>query len=177
MEDLKVEGTGEEEVRSERSEEELKTELAKTEEEIETLRQVLAAKVKQAEELKRKLGISKWSEFANDLGQGLKNVQETTAYQKTSEVAKVAAEKTTSVFGLVGGSIGRKLGEVRTSTAFKSFEERVGSAVQGVRTKMGGSRSNSTNSFEDALNSAGRRQSQTATPATSPTIPEDKPLS
>jgi len=42
---------------------------------------------------------------------------------------------------------------------------------------MSGSRSNSTNSFEDALNSTERRSSHGATPVTSPTIPEDKPVS
>lgn len=50
-----------------------------TEEEIQTLRQVLASKTKHAQELKRKLGISAWKEWTNDLGQGVKNLQETSA--------------------------------------------------------------------------------------------------
>ncbi|RWS12451.1 Tumor protein D54-like protein [Dinothrombium tinctorium] len=158
-------------------EEEWRLELTKTEEEIQTLRQVLSAKVRHAQELKRKLGITVWKEFQQDLGQGVKNIQESTAYQKTSEVVKIAGEKTTSVFGTLGGSVARKLGEVKNSNAFKSFEERVSSTVSNVKTRMGGSRSNSTNSFEDALNSTERRHSQTATPATTPTIPEEKPIS
>ena len=60
--------------------EEFRLELAKTEEEIATLRQVLASKSKHAAELKRKLGISAWKEWTADLGQGVKNLQETTAY-------------------------------------------------------------------------------------------------
>lgn len=60
--------------------EEFRQELAKTEEEIATLRQVLASKSKHAAELKRKLGISAWKEWTSDLGQGVKNLQETTAY-------------------------------------------------------------------------------------------------
>jgi len=172
-------------------EEHWRQELSKTEEEINTLRTVLGAKMKHAAELKRKLSITVWKEFQQDLGQGMKNIQETTAYQssvdklltwnsalqtapiyqKTSEVVKIAGEKTTSIFGNLGETFSRKLGEVKNSNTFKSFEEKVGSTVSNVKSKMGGSRSNSINSFEDSLN-AERRNSQTATPATTPTIPE-----
>lgn len=58
------------------------------------------------------------------------------SYQKTSEAVKIASEKTTSVIGSLGGSVARKLGEVKNSNAFKSFEERVGSAVTNVRVRM-----------------------------------------
>jgi len=155
-------------------EEEWRNDLIKTEEEIQTLRQVLSAKVQHSQDLKRKLGITVWKEFREDMNQGIKNIQETTAYQKTTDAAKVVGEKTTSVLGSFGGSVARKLGEVKNSNAFKSFEERVGTAVGTVKTKISGtSRSNSTNSFEDALNS----RSGGVTPVTSPTIPEEKPLS
>lgn len=50
-------------------------------------------------------------------------------YQKTSETVKFAAEKTTDIFGSLGDSIGRKLVDVKNSSAFKSFEERVGSTI------------------------------------------------
>jgi len=164
-------------------EEEWKAELTKTEEEIQTLRQVLASKTKQSQELKRKLGISAWKEWTTDLGQGVKNLQETSAvggisstlglytapaYQKTSDAVKGVGEKTSFLFGGIGGKLSAKLGEVKTSGAFKSFEERVGGAVGAVKSKMGGSRSNSTNSFEEALNSmeqqrAAQQQDITAT--------------
>ena len=36
--------------------------------------------MKHATELKRKLGITVWKEFQQDIGGGLKNIQETTAY-------------------------------------------------------------------------------------------------
>lgn len=133
-------------------EEELKTELAKTEEEIQTLRQVLAARIKHSHELKRKLGLGVWKELQNDLQQGIKNVQETTAsglglfntpYQKTSETVKLAAEKTTDIFGSLGDSIGRKLVDVKNSSAFKSFEERVGSTIS--KTGLAPSTSNNNN--------------------------------
>jgi len=107
-----------------------------------------------------------------------KAVQSAPIYQKTQEAVKAAGEKTTSVFGSLGGSVARKLGEVKNSNAFKSFEERVGSAVTNVKSKISTSRSNSTNSFEEALNSTERKSSIGATsPITSKPIPEDNPLS
>jgi len=162
------------------AEEEMRNELVKTEEEINTLRQVLASKMKHATELKRKLGITVWKEFQNDLGQGVKNIQETTAYsesvkhltqlntaiqsapiyQKTSELVKGAGERTVSVFGGLGESLRNKLGEVKNSNTFKSFEERVGNTVYTVKSKMGGSRSSSMN-FDETLDE-NRRNSQTA---------------
>lgn len=46
------------------------------EEEIETLRLVLASKIRSAHELKRKLGISVWKEFQDDMSQSIRNVKE-----------------------------------------------------------------------------------------------------
>uniref|UniRef100_A0A6G1S5J2 Tumor protein D52 n=1 Tax=Aceria tosichella TaxID=561515 RepID=A0A6G1S5J2_9ACAR len=133
-----------------RVEEELKTELAKTEEEIQTLRQVLAARIKHSQDLKRKLGIGVWKELTNDLQQGIKNVQETTAYQKTSETVKFAAEKTTDIFGSLGDSIGKKLVDVKNSSAFKSFEERVGSTIG--RSGLASTSSNNNNNNNNNSN-------------------------
>jgi len=150
-------------------EEEWRAELAKTEDEINTLKQVLASKQKESAELKRKLGITAWKEWTTDLAQGAKNLQETTAYQKTTETVKGLGERTSSLFGSLG--VGAKLAEMKNSTAFKSFEERVGTAVGTVKNKMSGSRSNSTNDFEEALNTM---EQQRAAQGTKPsTIPEN----
>lgn len=54
--------------------------IKQTEEEIQTLRQVLAARIKHSQDIKRKLGIGVWKELQNDLQASIKNVQETTAY-------------------------------------------------------------------------------------------------
>lgn len=51
-------------------------ELAQMEEEIATLRTVLAAKMKRAAQLKQNLGITVWKEVTDDINQGLKNVKE-----------------------------------------------------------------------------------------------------
>uniref|UniRef100_T1JNS5 Uncharacterized protein n=1 Tax=Strigamia maritima TaxID=126957 RepID=T1JNS5_STRMM len=177
-------------------EEEWRTELAKTEEEIQTLRQVLGSLLRRSHELKRKLGVTVWKEFRDDMEQGLKNVKESTAfksanekfsdfhqavasaplYQKTNTAIKTASEKTSVALGTVSSSITKKLGDVKNSTAFRSFEERVGSVYTNVRTKMTGSRSNSMQNFEEALESVEDRKLDGATPVTTPTIPEEKPI-
>ncbi|KAL2729652.1 serine/threonine-protein kinase pakF isoform X1 [Vespula squamosa] len=153
-------------------------ELTKIEEEINTLRHVLASKVRVSQELKRKLGISVWKELTDDVNQGLKNVKESQVFQKTESVFKSTAEKTTSILGGFGSGISMKLGQMRNSDSFRSLEERVGSAYENVKTKVVPSRSNSTQSFDDALREAeATRRASAAPSATSPTIPEDKLLS
>lgn len=51
------------------------------------------------------------------------------SYQKTTDVVKVASERTTQLFG----SIGRKIGEMKNSPTYRSIEERMGSAYTNVR--------------------------------------------
>ncbi|KAG8188964.1 hypothetical protein JTE90_010057 [Oedothorax gibbosus] len=175
-------------------EEEWKLELAKTEEEISTLKQVLSVKVKYAYELKQKLGITPWKELKQDVEQGFKNIQETPAlkevggrlvewnsaitsapiYQKTSQTVKTAAEKTTSVLGTWGASMSKKLGEVKNSSTFRSFEERMGSAYTNVRSRMGTPRSTSLYNFDEAVPTQDRRG--VASSASTPTIPERVPI-
>jgi len=48
--------------------------------EIQTLRSVLAVKMREANELKRKLGITQMSEFRDDLRQGMQTVRDSDAY-------------------------------------------------------------------------------------------------
>lgn len=153
-------------------------ELARVEEEIQTLRHVLANKIRVSQELKRELGISVWKEITDDMNQGLKNVKESQVFQKTESVFKTTAEKTTSILGGFGSGLTMKLGQMRNSDSFRSLEERVGSAYENMKTKVVPSRSTSMQSFDDALReSEAARRASAAPSATSPTIPEDKLLS
>lgn len=152
-----------------KAEEEWKNDLAKTEEEIATLRHVLSAKIKHMQELKRKLGITVWKEFVEDMGQGIKNIQESTAYQKTSQTLKTASEKTSEALGNIGASVSKKLEEVKNSPAYKTIEEKVGSAYSNVKTKVSGSPQNDGGNFEEALISAGAK-----TDGSSESIPAEK---
>ncbi|XP_066943394.1 uncharacterized protein [Macrobrachium rosenbergii] len=154
----------------EKQREEWKAELAKTEEEIQTLRQVLGSKVKHAQDLKRRLGITVWREFTEDFNQSMKTVRESQTVQKANEVITEFHEavssaplyqKTAGAIGAVGektsslfGGIGAKFGQLKETPTFKSFEERVGGVYSAARTRMGGSGSNSTQDFEEALKEA-----------------------
>lgn len=82
----------------ERQRDEWKAELAKTEDEIMTLKQVLASKEAHAAGLKRRLGITQWREFSEDMVQGLKNLQDSSAYKKTAEGLNAAKEKTATMW-------------------------------------------------------------------------------
>ncbi|XP_063931950.1 tumor protein D54 isoform X2 [Zophobas morio] len=153
-------------------------ELAQIEDEIATLRTVLASKMRRSAELKKNLGITVWKEVSEDINQGIKNVKESNVYQtvetKVGQVTKAVTDapiyqKTTSLIGGITGNITNKIGQMRHSDSFRSFEEKVGSAYENVKTKVV-SRSNS----QQSLDEAGRSRSGSV--VTSPTIPEEKPL-
>ncbi|XP_010898645.1 tpd52 like 2b isoform X12 [Esox lucius] len=118
--------------------EELRIELGKVEEEINTLRQVLLAKEKHSAELKRKLGLSPLNELKQNLTKGWQDVQTSNAYKKTQETLSVAGQKTTAAFSTMGSALSRKLGDMRNSPTFKSFEDKVGN----IKYKVVGARGN-----------------------------------
>ncbi|XP_014676093.1 PREDICTED: tumor protein D52-like isoform X8 [Priapulus caudatus] len=121
-----------------RQQEEWRQELIKVDDEIQTLRQVLSAKVRRSQELKQKLGITPLQEWQHDIQSGLKTVTESDVYQKTSHGLKVAGEKTTEALSSIGTSVSKKMVDLRSTTAFKSFEEKMESAYTQVKTKVTG---------------------------------------
>ncbi|XP_050425908.1 tumor protein D52 isoform X8 [Adelges cooleyi] len=134
----------------EKQKDEWQQELNKVEEEIKTLREVLGSKVRASQELRRKLGYTVWQEITGDVSQGLRNVKESNVYQKTESVVKTTAEKATTIFGGFGSGLSSKLGQIKNSESFRSFEEKVGSALDTVKTKVA-SRSNSMQNFDEIL--------------------------
>jgi len=122
--------------------EELRTELTKVEEEINTLRQVLSAKERHAAELKRKLGLSPLNELRQNITKSWQDVQTSNAYlsasatlddithseayKKTQETLSQAGQKTSAALTTVGSAITRRLGDMRNSATFKSFEDKMG---------------------------------------------------
>ncbi|CAK6975806.1 tpd52 like 2b isoform X2 [Scomber scombrus] len=122
--------------------EELRTELMKVEEEINTLRQVLSAKERHAAELKRKLGLSPLNELRQNITKSWQDVQTSNAYlsasatlddithseayKKTQETLSQAGQKTSAALTTVGSAITRRLGDMRNSATFKSFEDKMG---------------------------------------------------
>ncbi|XP_033891148.1 tumor protein D54-like isoform X12 [Acipenser ruthenus] len=123
---------------TEEESEELKNELTKVEDEIVTLRQVLAAKEKTAYELKRKLGLTPLNELKQNFTKGWQDVQTSSAYKKTQETLSQAGQKTSAALTTVGSVITRKFGDMRNSPSFKSFEDRVGT----IKSKVIGGREN-----------------------------------
>uniref|UniRef100_A0A673K951 Tumor protein D54-like n=2 Tax=Sinocyclocheilus rhinocerous TaxID=307959 RepID=A0A673K951_9TELE len=134
--------------------EELRLELTKVEEEIHTLRQVLSAKEHHASELKRKLGLSPLTEFKQNITKSWQDVQTSNAYlsasatlddisssevyKKTQETLSQAGQKTSAALSTVGTAISRKLGDMRNSPTFKSFEDKVGN----IKYKVVGGKAN-----------------------------------
>ena len=57
--------------------------------------QVLASKEAHAQGLKRRLGITAWREFSEDMTQGLKNLQDSQAYKKTGQTWLISSIKFT----------------------------------------------------------------------------------
>ncbi|XP_028850756.1 tpd52 like 2b isoform X3 [Denticeps clupeoides] len=117
--------------------EELRSELVKVEEEINTLRQVLSAKERHATELKRKLGLSPLIEFKQNISKGWQDVQTSQAYvsasatlddithsevyKKTQETLSQAGQKTSAALSTMGTAISRKLGDMRALPFSHSF--------------------------------------------------------
>ncbi|XP_074867415.1 tumor protein D54 isoform X5 [Carettochelys insculpta] len=125
---------------TEAEEKELRSELAKVEEEIGTLRQVLAAKERHCGELKRRLGLTPFDGLKQNLSKSWHEVQVSNAYKKTQETLSQAGQKTSAALSNVGSVISRKLGDMRNSATFKSFEDRVGT----IKSRVVGSRENNT---------------------------------
>uniref|UniRef100_A0A4W6ELG3 Tpd52 like 1 n=1 Tax=Lates calcarifer TaxID=8187 RepID=A0A4W6ELG3_LATCA len=120
-------------IMTEEEREEIQQELAKLEEEISTLRQVLSSKEKQHAELKQKLGITPLSELRNNFSRGWHDMQSSTAYKKTSETLSTAGQRTSAAFNTLGTAISRKFGDMRNSPSFKSFEEKVENTVSTIK--------------------------------------------
>ncbi|XP_031512796.1 tumor protein D54 isoform X2 [Papio anubis] len=117
---------------TEAEEEELRAELTKVEEEIVTLRQVLAAKERHCGELKRRLGLStlgglkqnlsrSWHDVqvsnayvktSEKLGEWNEKVTQSDLYKKTQETLSQAGQKTSAALSTVGSAISRKLGDM-----------------------------------------------------------------
>ncbi|XP_052640749.1 tumor protein D54 isoform X15 [Harpia harpyja] len=155
-------------------EEELRSELAKVEEEIGTLRQVLAAKERHCGELKRKLGLTPLDGLKQNLSKSWHDVQVSSAYVKTSEklgewndkvtqsdfykktqeTLSQAGQKTSAALSNVGSVISRKLGDMSSYSIRHSISMPVmrNSAtfksfedrVGTIKSRVVGSRENST---------------------------------
>ena len=87
--------------------------------------QVLASKEAHAQGLKRRLGITAWREFSEDMTQGLKNLQDSQAYKQAGEAVGSAKAKGASVWS-----------SISNSQSFISASQKMGSAFGAAKTKV-----------------------------------------
>ncbi|XP_047404094.1 tumor protein D52 isoform X4 [Sciurus carolinensis] len=153
---------------SEEEQEELRRELVKVEEEIQTLSQVLAAKEKHLTEIKRKLGINSLQELKQNIAKGWQDVTATTAYKKTSETLSQAGQKASAALSSVSSVITRKLEDVKNSPTFKSFEEKVENLKASRESKVGGTKP-AGGDFGEVLNSTANASATATEPPTEQT--------
>ncbi|XP_036177891.1 tumor protein D54 isoform X2 [Myotis myotis] len=162
---------------TEAEEEELRAELLKVEEEIVTLRQVLAAKERRCGELRRKLGPSASEGLRQSLSRSWRDVQVSSAYVKTSEklgewnermtqsdlykrtqeTLSQAGQKTSAALSTVGSAISRKLGDmssysIRHSISMPAMRnsatfKSLEDRVGTIKSKVVGGRENGSDSF------------------------------
>ncbi|XP_006104277.1 tumor protein D54 isoform X1 [Myotis lucifugus] len=162
---------------TEAEEEELRAELVKVEEEIVTLRQVLAAKERRCGELRRKLGPSASEGLRQSLSRSWRDVQVSSAYVKTSEklgewnermtqsdlykrtqeTLSQAGQKTSAALSTVGSAISRKLGDmssysIRHSISMPAMRnsatfKSLEDRVGTIKSKVVGGRENGSDSF------------------------------
>ncbi|XP_066186901.1 tumor protein D54 isoform X7 [Sylvia atricapilla] len=174
-------------------EEELRAELAKVEEEIGTLRQVLAAKERHCGELKRKLGLTPLDGLKQNLSKSWHDVQVSNAYVKTSEklgewndkvtqsdfykktqeTLSQAGQKTSAALSNVGSVISRKLGDmsgysIRHSISMPAMRNSATfksfeDRVGTIKSRVVGSRENSTDGLHSP-SGAGDKPPQDNTP-------------
>ncbi|KAM4878154.1 tumor protein D55 [Thomomys bottae] len=124
---------------------ELKSELAKLEAEILTLRDVLAAKERRCGELKKKLGLTALVGLRQNLSKSWHEVQVSNTYMK---------QKTSTALSSVGSAICRKLEDMKKSATFRSFEGLMGtikSRVVGGRELDGDCLPSSVGNVDDPL--------------------------
>ncbi|XP_060914267.1 tpd52 like 2b isoform X2 [Labrus mixtus] len=144
--------------------EELRVELTKVEEEINTLRQVLSAKERHSTELKRKLGLSPLNELKQNISKSWQDVQTSNAYvsasatldditrseayKKTQETLSQAGQKTSAALSTVGTAISRRLGDMRAlpfSNSFSNYSIRHSISMPAMRNSA------TFKSFEDRV--------------------------
>ncbi|XP_073861860.1 tumor protein D54 isoform X15 [Macaca fascicularis] len=79
-------------------------------------------------------------------------------YKKTQETLSQAGQKTSAALSTVGSAISRKLGDMRNSATFKSFEDRVGT----IKSKVVGDRENGSDSLPSSAGSGDKPLSDPA---------------
>ncbi|NXS06956.1 TPD52 protein, partial [Neodrepanis coruscans] len=140
---------------SEEEQDELRKELAKVEEEIQTLSQVLAAKEKHLAEIKRKLGINSLQELRQNITKSWQDVTSTTAYYFLSETGPLGGnvmvpEESTLLMYSLGRITAVKIQGIVINSGVVGFEKQ---NYEELASKVGGNKP-AGGDFGEVLNSA-----------------------
>lgn len=130
---------------------ELESELTKLEGEIVILRHALAAKERRCMELKKKLGLIALVGLRQNLSKSWHDVQVSNVYVK---------QKTSAALSTMGSAICRKIGDMKKSATFRSFEGLMGtikSRVAGGRQPGSDCLPSSVGNGNDLFSATGRR--------------------
>ena len=130
--------------------------LGKTEEEIITLRNVLASKEAHAQELKHRLGITAWREFSEDMTQGLKTLKDSQAYKKTGEAFTTANKKTGEAFTTAKSKTASVWSSISNSQSLNLAGLKMASAFGDAKTKVTSSFSRQNSIDANGLNGDGK---------------------
>ncbi|XP_076859784.1 tpd52 like 2a isoform X2 [Brachyhypopomus gauderio] len=139
---------------------EVQVELFKVEEEILTLRQVLAAKERHAAELRRRLGINPLSEFKQNISKSWQEVQSSNAYMKTSQTLGDLNDRVKSSNLYLTASA--TLDDISHSDAYKKTQETLSQAGQmtsSALSTMGSAIKNRLGDLSNSYNGYSMRQS------------------
>ncbi|OON14410.1 hypothetical protein X801_09799 [Opisthorchis viverrini] len=111
----------------------LESELMQLEEDIQTLKLTLAAKLQQANELKKRLGYTTFGTLRYDIVETFHKIEDTDAYKQTSEFLGKAKEKTVAVAQEAREKVDSTLSAIKNSDAMKTLTEKVGSTYTTVK--------------------------------------------
>lgn len=112
---------------------EIETEVAKLQDEINTLKQALMRKERQVTELRTELGETRWS-----------RLQKSPAVNKSKQALSDAGQKTSQALKSFGAATATKWHELKESPRVQSASEKFWSATTAVKTKIYGDSQKST---------------------------------
>ncbi|CAF0735259.1 unnamed protein product [Adineta steineri] len=124
-----------------KQEDDYRQEMLKVQDEIITLRQVLGAKLKRESELKTLLGVGFVDDLKQDWNETVHDFKATSAYQKTAGTLQAASDKIAPAIQTVNTSLKSRLGTLKNSSFFRTFENTLGSGVNAVKSKIAPSKS------------------------------------
>ncbi|KAA0200951.1 Tumor protein D54 [Fasciolopsis buskii] len=111
----------------------LEAELAQVEEDIQTLKTTLAAKVRRSNELKKRLGYTALTTIQNNLMEGIHKLEDSDACIKTTEFFGKAKEKTVTVAQGAKEKLESTFGAIKNSETVKTISDKMGSTYSTVK--------------------------------------------